>query len=254
MTASNMIAGFDMDDTIISVASGAKFAKNATDWKWWNDKVPEAIKDLAKQGFRVVIFTNQGGITKGHAKAADIKQKIQDIQAKLNIQICALVASDDDGFRKPLLGMWRHFCEDMNNKQEIDMLKSFYCGDAAGRVKGKKKDFNDTDLKFAMNIGLPFKTPEQFFLKQDLHEDYGLSLGFNPKKLAKEGSIFKDEHTEKYVKPAKPESSYFFCLTHFKFFLVVVLIGSVGSGKSTFVGTYLKDYTRINRVQKEIIF
>ena len=29
--------------------------------------------------------------------------------------------------------------------------------------------------------------------------------------------------------------------------LVIVLIGSVGSGKSTFVGTYLKDYTRINR-------
>ena len=42
------------------------------------------------------------------------------------------------------------------------MGSSFYCGDAAGRpaTAERKKDFNDTDLKFAMNIGLSFKTPE----------------------------------------------------------------------------------------------
>jgi histidinol phosphatase-like enzyme len=36
------------------------------------------------------------------------------------------------------------------------MEKSFYVGDAAGRKDGKKKDFSDTDLKFAANIGIPF--------------------------------------------------------------------------------------------------
>jgi hypothetical protein len=28
-----------MDDTLIHVKSGAKFAKNASDWAFWNEKV-----------------------------------------------------------------------------------------------------------------------------------------------------------------------------------------------------------------------
>lgn len=42
-----------------------------------------------------------------------------------------------------------------------DLEGSFFVGDAAGRqYKGKKSDFASTDRKFALNIGLPFLTPE----------------------------------------------------------------------------------------------
>jgi bifunctional polynucleotide phosphatase/kinase len=43
---------------------------------------------------------------------------------------------------------------------------SFFVGDAAGRSrKGTHKtDFSDSDLKFALNIGISFKTETEFFL------------------------------------------------------------------------------------------
>lgn len=46
--------------------------------------------------------------------------------------------------------------------ERIDRPASFYAGDAAGRpnAAGWKKDHGDGDLKFAINAGLPFKTPE----------------------------------------------------------------------------------------------
>jgi bifunctional polynucleotide phosphatase/kinase len=45
---------------------------------------------------------------------------------------------------------------------EIDMEKSVYVGDAAGRLAGvgRRKDHGDTDYKLALNVGLRFVTPE----------------------------------------------------------------------------------------------
>ena len=62
--------------------------------------------------------------------------------------------------------MWEYFEKNLNGNIKIDKRNSFYCGDAAGRPKTatRPKDFTDTDLKFALNNGLPFKLPEELFL------------------------------------------------------------------------------------------
>ena len=70
------IAGFDMDCTLINTKSGAKFAKNAEDWVYWDKSVPHKLKELYENGYKIVIFTNQKGISTGNAKAQDIKKKI----------------------------------------------------------------------------------------------------------------------------------------------------------------------------------
>lgn len=42
-----------------------------------------------------------------------------------------------------------------------DLNASFFVGDAAGRqYKNQKSDFSSTDRKLALNIGIPFMTPE----------------------------------------------------------------------------------------------
>jgi len=43
------------------------------------------------------------------------------------------------------MGMWNTFKKEINKEEELDLKESLFCGDAAGRVSGKRKDFNDTD-------------------------------------------------------------------------------------------------------------
>lgn len=64
------------------------------------------------------------------------------------------VATSEDEYRKPGLGMWNLLIKSFNAKADIDIKASFFCGDAAGRKDGKHKDFSDTDLKFALNVGI----------------------------------------------------------------------------------------------------
>jgi len=120
------------------------------------------LRGLVKEGYRVVVFTNQGGVEQGHIKVTDLKAKFGQIAEKLDISILFLGATATDGCKKPMTGMWELFTKELNGGIQINKKKSFYCGDAAGRPKTaeRKKDFADTDLKFALNVGLDFKTPE----------------------------------------------------------------------------------------------
>ena len=64
------------------------------------------------------------------------------------------MATEEDKYRKPNKGMWDY------TLLLMPLIKSgFYCGDAAGRPK----DFSDSDLNFAKNIGLSFHLPEDMF-------------------------------------------------------------------------------------------
>jgi bifunctional polynucleotide phosphatase/kinase len=57
-----------------------------------------------------------------------------------------------------------------NGGVPVDVARSFYCGDAAGREANwapkKKKDFSSSDRLMALNLGLKFCTPEEHFLQQ----------------------------------------------------------------------------------------
>ena len=148
-----------MDDTLITRKSGAKWPVNADDWILLFDKVAPTVKKLAEDGFKIVIFTNQAGIQKGHTKAEDIKKKVANIAKAIGVEMQVFIASHEDEFRKPGTAMWALLTDKFNGKVKVDLKDSFYCGDAAGRKDGKHKDFSDSDYKFALNVGLPFKTP-----------------------------------------------------------------------------------------------
>jgi histidinol phosphatase-like enzyme len=45
------------DGTIVHTKSGADFARDAGDWKWWNKDTAAKLAEFAEDGYKVVIFT-----------------------------------------------------------------------------------------------------------------------------------------------------------------------------------------------------
>jgi len=227
---SNKIAGFDMDSNLIETKSGKTFAENASDWKWWHKTVPDKLKEAHEDGFKVVIFSNQAGIEKGKVSPKTLKDKFIQMHNELDFPFQTLCSTSSDHNRKPATGMWKYFVKECNGDIQPDLKKSFYCGDAAGRPKTKtrKKDFSDSDRKFAINIGIDFFTPEMYFLGQ---KETLPKFAFDIRK-------FKDIKGENPVEEektlAKEEQE------------MIVFVGGPGAGKSTFWSNHFPDYVRVN--------
>lgn len=126
------VAAFDLDNTIITTSSGRRFATGPTDWKIMSG-VAVKLRSYSEKGYKIVLFSNQLGISKGKPTKEEFKQKVEAIALKLGISFLLMAASAKDQYRKPCTGMWDHLVKVESGAVEIDMMSSFYVGDAAGR-------------------------------------------------------------------------------------------------------------------------
>ncbi|KAK9887859.1 hypothetical protein WA026_000167 [Henosepilachna vigintioctopunctata] len=223
------IAGFDMDGTLIKTKSGAVFPKHRDDWEIIFNVVPKMLKELYENDYKIVIFTNQSGVGKNSDKIREFKQKIESVIQTLSIPIQVYVSLGKGMYRKPVTGMWSMLCNLKNGSKEVKLEDSFYVGDAAGREKDwmpkRKKDHSNADRLFALNIGLKFYTPEEYFLKTSQNQ-FKMPL-FDPRQL-------KSTHYPNYSCDKQD---------------IILMVGSQGSGKSHFCRTKLlpTGYIHINR-------
>jgi bifunctional polynucleotide phosphatase/kinase len=131
--------------------------------------------------------------------------------------------------------MWKEMCKDYGlDESNIDLTNSIFVGDAGGRkayLKGGKavpKDFSCSDRNLAENIGIPFKTPEEFF------------LGENPRDFARDFDLinfpFRGENEVIKFEKKNEQELAIFC-------------GPPGAGKSTFFWKHLKPlgFERVNQ-------
>ncbi len=167
------VAAFDLDGTLVHTKSGLKFARSASDWRWFNPNVPRTLAALARRGYVVAVFTNQGGVvaTSSSKLYANFTERVNQIQQALQIDLLvwaapkrpAKAASPDDAhrrMRKPQTGMWLALCDyAAAGGALVDLHCSFFVGDAAGRPA----DFLDSDRQFALGAGIEFKVPEDVF-------------------------------------------------------------------------------------------
>ena len=225
------IISFDLDDTLIT-EKGKKFSYNENfpkDYKTMYDekKMNETLEEYSKKNYIFIVFSNQSIISLGKINEDLFKERIDNIfKNNFKYPFLFLASTTKDYYRKPSIGMFEIFEKELNNNIKIDKENSYYIGDAAGRekTKNKKKDFSDSDYKFALNCNLNFLTPEEFFLNEKqtipkIKEDYHIYDNNNNDHIK-----FNDKNKE-----------------------MIILIGAPGSGKSTFCENYLKNYIRINQ-------
>jgi len=227
------IAAFDMDWTLIGTKSGNVFPKDNTDWRFlYENKTIDKIRTLHHdQNYKVVVISNQSKLTSDEA-VQKFKVKVEAITKGLKdvpIQVFVSAARGSSVFRKPRTGIWEMLRRDFNGDfGQVDMESSFYCGDAAGRQKKAadgKKDFACSDRLFALNLGLKFMTPEQFFLGRKQEEDYKMPE-FDPRSaLAAADAAPLLEPELATLTSIKPE--------------VILMCGIQGSGKSTVASNWL---------------
>ncbi|OVA01879.1 zinc finger protein [Macleaya cordata] len=148
------IAAFDFDGCLANT-SVRRVGPDA--WSLMYSSIPEKLKSLYEDGYKLVIFTNESNIERWKNKrqvAVDSKigrlnNFINHVKVPIQVFIaCGLGKTDgqtEDPFRKPKPGMWRLMEQQFNSGIAIDMDQSFYVGDAAGR----KNDHSDADIRFA---------------------------------------------------------------------------------------------------------
>ncbi|KAH9991967.1 polynucleotide kinase 3 phosphatase-domain-containing protein [Russula compacta] len=237
-TASSRVAAFDLDGTVIKSPfsqvgragpKGGKRVKkqaNGLEWEWWRAVVPQKLKEVHDSGFSVVLISNQN---LNSSALLDWKKKIPLVAAAVpELPFRIFAATVKDGHRKPMPGMWseleRIFSQDGIT---IDKSGSYYVGDAAGRAD----DFASTDRKFALNVGVRFYTPEEYFLKIS-PAPYTLP-GFHVSSLKE----YPQSSPTTAVLPPDPQTE------------IVVFVGPPCLGKSTFYHTHFSPagYVHVNQ-------
>ncbi len=211
------IAGFDLDNTLITTRSGLIFAKNCSDWKLKYDNIKDKLNKLINNNYRIVIITNQLGVLKGKITKDDLYSKILYISRELKVNLTWITLYKEDLYRKPRI-------KSLELLGDINKSESFYCGDACGRTG----DFSDTDYKFAQNAGIKIYSDSYYFT--DIDDSYEYSSSIHPIMYTKD---YEDLSSMVENKSSDRE--------------IILMIGPMAAGKSTFCKTYFSNYEIISQ-------
>ena len=141
--------------------------------------------------------------------------------------------------------MWDELLEelDLDEHNAIDVEGSFLVGDAAGRAGGegaggRKADHACSDRDFAANARIKFYTPEEYFRNE---EPLPFTRDFEPEKYMSDVFSAATSTSAVHSSPIAFEKK--------NALDIVIMVGSPGSGKSTFFWNVLQPlgYGRVNQ-------
>jgi bifunctional polynucleotide phosphatase/kinase len=252
---SDRVLGMDLDWTLIKPIKGKIHPLDVNDWQFLYHDKNNAIKDKLEEGYKLIIFTNQGGLLTrkgGQIGLEDFKKRwlniIEQLKTKYDIVPAALLVSLYDDFnRKPSTSMWEYMETHLNGGIKINRAASLYVGDMAGR----KGDHSASDLMFAMNLAVPFQVPEVFY--KDPTSNSSNKTTSLIKSVLADDSIFNPLAEKSYKKISKINSAttneIIANLEDGHKQSIVIFIGSPASGKSNWYSRNLKEIESAARIK-----
>lgn len=217
-------AAFDLDGTLL-VWRIAGWPSRYEHYELWNSSVIPKLQQLHDDGYKLVIFSNQGAIRTAveGKKATFVKSLIEWLASQVQRPLHVVMSTNSKmGYHKPNHGMWNICEEECNQGQSLDVANSWFVGDS---VKKPEDPQGGVDEQFALNVGrerqqmLRFYEPQNYFgpstnsvrslIGGDIMSEYETPLACLDERAALLGGYIKGP-------------------------IVLVLVGVQGSGKSTF--------------------
>ena len=247
------VAGFDLDNTIVNWRC-AGWPSRIEHYELWNREVIVKCRQLHDSGYRLVIFTNQGGIRSALTgkRAGTFRSLIDWIAFVIDRPLFAVASTKtDSGYHKGSPSMWKIFEEKCNWGKQVNPNTSLFVGDAdgtgdaaadAGRQQHQQ---TGTDKLFAKNVGdmrkttMEYFTPGQYFGTSNVERrrlSSSLSVGSPP--------VIPQEAIWSRAALLGGYTSGPICL---------ILVGVQGSGKSTFSHKLVECNTRWRHFSQDTI-
>jgi len=149
----------DVDGTIVTSASGRRWASSADDWIFLGP-VPSKLQQLHTEGWTVALITNQSAWNPAaEAKITSILAALQKANGWAPWCLVATASRKEPVYRKPARGLYDVLLTRIGSVSVVQM-----CGDAVGPTDPfPPYRWADSDAAFAVNIGATFVRPCDLF-------------------------------------------------------------------------------------------
>jgi len=104
------IAAFDMDGGMIVALT---LTDHDVNWNICRTIFIRSIKILSDDGYKIVLFTYQGGIFGNIEKKNTFQKIIENISKLIKIPVQVFIATRKDIYKKPAPGMWNILVSDV---------------------------------------------------------------------------------------------------------------------------------------------